>query len=130
MLAMRKWNEKFESKSRLSDGTHLISIFVSIVAGPGQRPGNLLVGDISNLKSVRIGTSCDSNIDIFFVHQKSVVDAAVNIFNAFIGAKWDRIECSEDRKIVFLAVRKTDSQERNLVGRTLMPREGWKGCLA
>jgi len=83
-----------------------------------------------NLKSVRIGTSCDSHVDVAFVLKKSVVNAAVDIFGAFVGAKWDRVERFEDGKIVFIAVRKTDSQKRNLVGRTLLPGEGRYGILA
>ena len=86
---------------------------------------------VGYLKVVRHGTTSHGDVDILFIEQVSLVDAAVKVLWTLMWCQRYWIVGLHDCKVIVPFIRKSDSQERNSKGwRLISPREGWKLRLA
>ena len=76
-----------------------------------------------------IGTSCDSEIGVGFIHQKSFIDASIDVFLPLRAVLGDRVELLEHCKVISLAILELDPQKGNKSFSLLfLPYEVWEGA--
>ena len=81
------------------------------------------------LKIIRVRATCQSDVNIFFVFKKSVVDAIVDIFFALVATSRNEIRFLQNCKIL-KSVRIRNPQKGNFLFDVLLPRKGRESILA
>ena len=77
----------------------------------------------------RIGTSSDSEKGVGFIHQKSLIDASVDVFLPLHTVLGDRIEPLEHCKVISLAILELDLQKGDKsISLRFLPYEFWEGA--